>query len=85
MNVAIIPNDEVWLLIGNDLIGGSYAKFTRVAMSDPMGFMLLQDAKGRQDAVQFVRNREWQELQVAAATSIIPPEPVDSVSKLFRA
>lgn len=46
INVAVIPSDAIYLLIGNDLIGGAYAKSSRMGMNDLLGNMLLQDAKG---------------------------------------
>lgn len=41
INVAVIPTDAIYLLLGNDFIGGAYAKFSRVGMNDLLGYLLL--------------------------------------------
>lgn len=41
INVAVVPSDVVFFLLGNDFIGGAYAKFSRVYMNDLLGNMLL--------------------------------------------
>lgn len=43
INVAVVPSEEFFLLIGSDCIGGAYAKLTRIAQADPHGCMVLQD------------------------------------------
>ena len=47
INVAIIPNKKKFLLIGNDLVGGAYSQLARVGQNDPLGYMVLQDKKGK--------------------------------------
>lgn len=51
INVAVVPNNRQFLLIGNDLIGGAYAALARVGQNDPLGYIVLQDRKGKQDVV----------------------------------
>ncbi len=59
LNVSVVPNEDKFLLLGNDAIGGQYSKkLTRLAHSDTNSFIVLQDSNGVQDIVQFVRNRE---------------------------
>ena len=41
INVAVVPNDSIFILVGNDLIGGSYAKLARVTQNDLFGLMVL--------------------------------------------
>lgn len=58
VNIAVLPNPKKFLLIGNDLVGGAYAELARAGQTDPLGYVVLQDKKGRQDVVQINRNRE---------------------------
>lgn len=85
LNVAVVPNPAVFFLVGNDLIGGNYARFTRLGMNDAYGNMLIQDSAGTHYVIPFVRNREFQEMNVARVQiAEVPAEPDDEVSKLFR-
>ena len=85
INVAVVPTSRIFILIGNDLVGGCYSKLTRVAMNDSLGNMLLQDNAGAHWPVQFIRNREQQEISVAShAITNVQPEPTDELGKLFR-
>lgn len=85
LNVAVVPNPSVFFLVGNDLIGGNYARFTRLGMNDAHGNMLLQDSAGAHHVIPFVRNREFQEMNVARVQiAEVPAEPEDEVYKLFR-
>lgn len=81
LNVSVVPNEDKFLLLGNDAIGGTYStKLTRLASSDTHSFFVLQDAQGVQDLVQFVRNRERQEIPVPVMKlDHIEPEGPDEV------
>ena len=84
-NVAVVPNPDVFVLLGNDLIGGSYSKFARVHMSDPQGLLIVQDSTGASYPLQFIKNREFLELRTAThALATVPSEPQDELQKLFR-
>ena len=85
INVAVVPTEEIFLLIGSDCIGGAYAKLTRIAQADPHGVMVLQDAQGIQDVVNFIRNRERNELTVSRRVATVKPAEEEDLSTLFRA
>ena len=86
LNVHVVPNDDKFILIGNDLFGGSHAKLTKVSSSDSHSFLVLQDKEGAQDVVQFIRNMERHEIPIPTlAYAKIGPEGPDEVKKLFRA
>ena len=88
INVAVVPNDEPFLLLGNDCIGGTYAVLTVIGSSDAHTYLVLQDSQGIQDIVQFVRNRERNEIPVAqklVTPTCLPPEAPNEVEQLFLA
>lgn len=41
LNVHVIPNNDKYILLGNDLIGGAHAKLTRISSSDSHSFIVL--------------------------------------------
>ena len=85
INVAVVPTEEVFLLIGSDCIGGTSAKLTRIAQADPHGAMVLQDVNGIQDVVNFIRNRERNELTVTRRVETVKLEQESELAALFRA
>ena len=83
LNVAVIPNNEPFFLIGNDCIGGAYSQLTKLGGSDVHCYMVVQDSKGTQDIIQFLRNRERNEIPVANKLTSVGPEAPNEVEKLF--
>ena len=83
-HVAVVGNPEMYMLIGNDLIGGPRSLFKRIAMNDEYGFMTLASPeKGVVENVHFLRNVEIMKLPVSML-SRLEDEPDGSVVELFR-
>ncbi len=83
-HIAVIENQEPFMLLGNDVVGGKKARFRRVAMNDDYSFMTLVDLEsGHVENVHFLRNNEISRLPVSML-SILEEEPEGSVVELFR-
>ena len=83
-HVAVVRNPDLYMLIGNDVVGGPRSLFKRIAMNDEYGFMTLASPeRGVVENVHFLRNVEIMKLPVSML-SRLEDEPEGSVVELFR-
>ncbi len=65
-HIAVIEDPDLFMLLGNDVVGGAKSRFRRVAMNDDYSFMTLVDVKkGNVENVHFLRNNEVSRLPVS--------------------
>ena len=86
LRVSVVPTQDKYLLIGNDLIGGESAAFSKFGGADIHSFIALQNKDSIQDMVQFVRRKGRPIVHSAnVVTEQVLPEGPDEVEQLFLA
>ena len=83
--VAVFPNQNNVMLLGNDLLGGPNAKFQIVMMCATHSAYLLCDNKGATGVVHYLKNVEGANFPVPpVANTVQQPSGASQVTQLFR-